>query len=84
MCTDSRNEKGSERLGSFSGLFLMSKGPNQLSNSLGGGGGAETRVVIIVFNCVLYYVRAILYNILVPFLIFALDESVTSKNYLGQ
>jgi hypothetical protein len=67
--------------GSFLVCFSCQKVQNNCQ--IVGGGAAETRVVIIVFNCVLYFVRVILYNILVPFLIFALVESVTSKNYLG-
>ena len=56
----------------------MSKAPMKLSNCLK---RAETSVVLVVFDCVFFEVRA--YKLLLLFLTVAQHESGTRKLYLG-
>ena len=62
---------------------VISKAPKKLSNCLK---RAETSVVLIVFDCVLYEVRAYKFIslILLLFLTVAQHESGTRKRYVAQ
>ena len=60
---------------------VISKAPKKLSNCLK---RAETSVVLIVFDCVLFEVRAYKFIMLLLFLTVAQHESGTRKRYLGQ